>query len=309
MISHGRMGFVGVDTARSSIQRVFPLWAERLGLPSTQLRGFDIPIGSPDADYREVVRMIADDPDQAGALVTTHKVRLFEAAGNLFDEFDEFALACAEVSSISKRDGRLIGHAKDPITAGCALEAIVDDDYFARTGAEVLILGAGGSAIALSWYLAWRRDRPSRVTLAGRSLHSIRRARRVHSRGALPQSLFDYHLLDQADTKRDAARLVSTAPTCTVVVNATGLGKDRPGSPVSDAIVFPRHSVVWDFNYRGTLEFLRQARAQQAEQELTVSDGWIYFVHGWSQVIAEVFDVPMPPAQVDELSRLAGSVR
>ena len=53
--------------------------------------------------------------------------------------------------------------------------------------------------------------------------------------------------------------------------------------------------MVWEFNYRGPLEFLHQARAQQRERELHVEDGWRYFVHGWSQAVAEVFDIAMPP--------------
>ncbi|MCU1424501.1 MAG: shikimate dehydrogenase [Microbacteriaceae bacterium] len=108
-MSGGRMGFVGVDTAGSSIMRVFPLWADELGLPSRDLRGFDVPVDAPAQAYRDVVTAIRDDPAQAGALVTTHKMRVFDAANDLFDGFDSFALACREVSSISKEDGRLSG--------------------------------------------------------------------------------------------------------------------------------------------------------------------------------------------------------
>ena len=74
-----------------------------------------------------------------------------------------------------------------------------------------------------------------------------------------------------------------------MVINATGLGKDRPGSPLTDTARFPGKSVVWELNYRGELDFLKQARKQQLEQQLQVEDGWIYFIHGWTQVIAEVF--------------------
>ena len=42
---------------------------------------------------------------------------------------------------------------------------------------------------------------------------------------------------------------------------------------------------------------------------LHVEDGWRYFVHGWTQVVAEVFDVPMPPDTVDELGRIAARLR
>lgn len=309
MIARGRMGFIGVDTAHSSIQKVFPMWADRLGLPSRELRGIDIPLGAPDETYREVVAALRDDDDQAGALVTTHKVRVYDAAAPLFDELDGFARACGEISSISKRDGRLLGHAKDPLTAGLALDAIVPPTYFARSGAEVVCLGAGGSGIALSWHLAHRPDVPAKITLAAIRTPALDRARGVHARGGIDTARFRYHHLDPADPARDASRLVSTAGPGALIVNATGLGKDRPGSPLADDVVFPEHAIVWEFNYRGSLEFLHQARAQQHERNLTIADGWEYFIHGWTQVVAEVFDVPMPPETVEELAAIASAVR
>jgi hypothetical protein len=40
-----------------------------------------------------------------------------------------------------------------------------------------------------------------------------------------------------------------------------------------------------------------------------VADGWRYFIHGWTQVIAEVFDIPMPAATVEELAVIAERIR
>ncbi|MCU0509744.1 MAG: shikimate dehydrogenase, partial [Anaerolineae bacterium] len=62
-----------------------------------------------------------------------------------------------------------------------------------------------------------------------------------------------------------------------------------PGSPITDAGVFPLRGVAWEYNYRGDLVFLRQAQAQKESRNLTVEDGWVYFLHGWTQVIAQVF--------------------
>ena len=309
MIGHGRMGFVGVDTAHSSIQKVFPLWADHLGLPSRELRGFDIPLGAPDAVYRDVVERIRDDDGQAGALVTTHKMRIFEAAGDLFDDVDDFARACGEVSSIAKRSGRLAGAAKDPVTVGLALDDVVPSTYFADTRAELVCLGAGGSGVALSWHLAHRLDTPAKVTLVGRTRRSLDHARAIHERGGIDTSGFVYHALDERDPLGDATTLVSAAGEAAVIVNATGLGKDRPGSPLAGGVVFPLRARVWEFNYRGSLEFLHQARAQEQSRELTVVDGWVYFIHGWSQVVADVFDIPMPPSVVAELAEIAAQAR
>jgi shikimate 5-dehydrogenase len=92
-----------------------------------------------------------------------------------------------------------------------------------------------------------------------------------------------------------------------LVINATGLGKDAPGSPLMDAGVFPERAVVWDLNYRGDLVFLDQARRQQRERSLRIEDGWTYFIHGWTQVIAEVFDVAIPTSgpSFDRISEIA----
>jgi shikimate 5-dehydrogenase len=95
------------------------------------------------------------------------------------------------------------------------------------------------------------------------------------------------------------------------VINATGLGKDAPGSPFTDAVRFPRDSIAWDLNYRGNLVFLEQARAQQAQERLQIEDGWIYFIHGWTQVIAEVFhqEIPTQGPAFDALARIAAESR
>jgi shikimate 5-dehydrogenase len=92
-----------------------------------------------------------------------------------------------------------------------------------------------------------------------------------------------------------------------MVINATGLGKDGPGSPLTDAVRFPENGLIWEFNYRGDLVFLDQARAQETARHLTVHDGWVYFIHGWTRVIAEVFDIdiPMSGPAFDALSQIA----
>ena len=51
--------------------------------------------------------------------------------------------------------------------------------------------------------------------------------------------------------------------------------------------------------------------AQQKERNLLIEDGWIYFIHGWTRVIAEVFhiDIPVKGPEFAELSRIAATVR
>ena len=112
-------------------------------------------------------------------------------------------------------------------------------------------------------------------------------------------------------TPEMADTLASQLPPGSLIVNATGLGKDAPGSPLTHAAVFPEHSLIWDFNYRGNLVFLDQARAQQSARSLHIEDGWTYFIHGWTQVIADVFHktIPTHGPLFNELSRLAATAR
>jgi shikimate 5-dehydrogenase len=94
-----------------------------------------------------------------------------------------------------------------------------------------------------------------------------------------------------------------------VVINATGMGKDLPGSPITDAGLFPRSGVAWELNYRGALQFLDQALAQRAARHLTVEDGWVYFLHGWTQVIAQVLDIRLDEATFGRMAALAEPIR
>ncbi|MFV2082838.1 MAG: shikimate dehydrogenase, partial [bacterium] len=105
--------------------------------------------------------------------------------------------------------------------------------------------------------------------------------------------------------------LLAGLPPGSLVVNATGLGKDAPGSPLTDAAHFPERGFAWDFNYRGDLVFLDQAQAQSDGKSLTVEDGWVYFLHGWTRVIAEVFDIAIPTSgpTFETLSQVAAAAR
>lgn len=303
--------FIGVTTGSSSIQRVFPAWALELGIDA-RLQGIDLPLHARAEDYRRVVEFIRDDPLSRGALVTTHKIDLYEAAHDLFDERDRFALMMGEVSSVSKRDGELRAHAKDPVSSGLALEALLPEGHFARhPDATVVSMGAGGSTIAISWYLSQPdrgAERPARIVVTNRSQPRLDHldVTRADFDTTTPFSLV------HAPTPADNDAVVAAQPSGSLIINATGLGKDAPGSPLTDAVAFPDSAIVWDLNYRGDLVFLDQAHAAaQAGHALEIHDGWVYFLHGWTQVIGEVFDVSIPTegAAFDRLSDLAKEAR
>jgi shikimate dehydrogenase len=300
--------FIGVTTKKSSIMKVFPQWMKVIGREEVVIEGVDMQIHDTREAYRAVTAQIKYDPMLVGALVTTHKIDLCHAAGDLFDYFDPYAQITGEVSSISKLDGRLEGHAKDPITAGLSLEAIIGSGYFGRTGGEVLIFGAGGSSAATILYLMRKpdpADRPKKLTVVNRSpgrLESIRSM--VQSLGAdIP---IEY--VHNADPLVNDT-LMAALPNHSIVINATGMGKDTPGSPITNTGRFPLHGIAWEFNYRGELDFMHQALAQVETRSVKVEDGWLYFVHGWTQVVAQVLHFDLTPALFERLEAAAAAVR
>lgn len=300
--------FIGVTTGKSSINRVFPLWTRALGRSEVVLEGIDCKLNDEPEAYRRAVAQIKYDPLSLGALVTAHKINLLNAARDMFDYLDPYAQICGEVSSISKRDGRLEGHAKDPITAGLSLDAVIGTEYFARTGGHVLCFGAGGSAVAIALHLINKQspgDRPKRFVVVNRSQPRLDGLRQMVS---TQQTDIQFEYILNADPLRNDA-IMAEMPEGTIVINATGMGKDTPGSPITDAGLFPRRAVVWELNYRGELDFLHQARAQEQARELIIEDGWVYFVHGWTQVIAQVYHIEIDPPLFAHLNELANSIR
>ncbi len=300
--------FIGVTTGKSSIMKVFPLWMQVLGHPEVIIEGIDLKIHDTPAHYRQATAQIKYDPLSLGALVTTHKMDLYAATRDLFEYCDPYAQICAEVSSISKLEGRLEGHAKDPITSGLSLDAIIGKDYFARSGGDVLCFGAGGSAVATLLHLINKKDpgdRPRRFVVVNRS-----QGRLDHLRGmveALKTDIQVETICNQDPRVND--RIMAGLPERSLVINATGMGKDTPGSPITDEGQFPRHGIAWEFNYRGELDFLHQAEHQVETRSLRVEDGWLYFVHGWTQVIAQVLHVDLTPEVFSQLEKAAATVQ
>ena len=299
--------FIGVTTKQSSIMKVFPKWAEVLNLQA-DIQGIDLPLHAPVDEYREVAQFLKNDALSLGALVTTHKLDLFKASRDIFDFIDPLGEKLGEISCISKRDGKYRAHAKDPISSGLALETFVPSDFWTEHKGEVLLLGAGGSSLAMSLYFAQEKFRdnvPKRITIANRS------EPRLLSAEAALQGLNDkieFRFI-HSPAPCDNDRLVAELPPYSLIVNATGLGKDLPGSPTTDLVSYPRNSLVWEINYRGDLLFMRQAQAQMQTKNLHVEDGWDYFIHGWTQVIEEVFNIEIDFDTLGMLSAIAGEKR
>lgn len=300
--------FIGVTTGKSSIMKVFPRWMAALGRADVPIEGIDHKIHDQPESYRQTVAQIKYDPLSLGALVTTHKIDLLSAARDMFDELHESARLTGEVSSISKRGSELWGHAKDPLTSGLSMDAFLGQGYFGRTGGDFLCFGAGGSGKAMALHLIGKaapEDRPERFFVVNRSQG------RLDGMQAMVESLdtdIEFTYIQNSDPVRND-EIMATMRDGTIVVNATGMGKDTPGSPVTDAGTFPKDGIAWEINYRGELDFWHQAMAQQGSRGIFVEDGWLYFLHGWTQVIAEVLHVEISGPIFEELADIAEELR
>jgi shikimate dehydrogenase len=300
--------FIGVTTGQSSIMRVFPLWVQELGHPDAAIEGVDLKLHDEPERYRQAVAQIKYDPLSLGASVTTHKIDLLDAARDMFDYLDPYAQISGEVCCISKRGREMQGYAQDPITAGLSLDAVLGAGYFGRTGGEVLCFGAGGAATAIAIHLIKKpspADRPRRFVVVNRSPGRLAKLQRMVQ--DLDTDIPVETICNQDPLRND--EIMAGMSRGSVVINATGMGKDRPGSPVTDSGLFPVDGVVWDLNYRGALDFVHQALAQQASRNVTVEDGWRYFLHGWTAAIAEVLHLEIDEATFGRLAHIAAQAR
>ena len=286
----GTLIFLGVTTAQSAVHHIFDSWTSCLGV-ALRLRGEDVPLGAPPGRYRELVRAWRADADLQGVLVTSHKAALFDAGADLFDEIAADAARLREIGLVFRRGDRLVGDAGDAESNLQVARRLLGDSRSWRDGARgAVILGAGGAGVALASTLAYSPELGcQRIVIADVDITRVEAVRRLTSEwaAAVPISIELVH--DVADG------VVESAGKGGVIVNATGLGKDRPGSPVSLQVQFPRESIVWDFNYRFAPQqpalFLETAADQAVDRGLTIEDGWNYFVWGWLVVMSRVVGV------------------
>ena len=261
-----------------------PGWAAALGVDLT-FKGIDLPIGAPVAAYATVVDRIQKDPTILGMVVTTHKAALWSACESSFARVTALAAMLREVGGVSRASGVLTADAPDVRSVGRAAQRLLTDERWTTGARHALILGAGGAGLSLAYNLSDRLPEiaaervvltdvdPARVTTVRAIVAGWERA------GAVTVELATPGVND---------RLVSQAPPGSLMVNASGAGKDRPGSPLAPAVRLPRRSIYWDFNYRGELPLLAHARSQAALDDLLVVDGRDYLVCGWMEALCFV---------------------
>ena len=270
--------FIGVSTSGSLVHEVFPRWARILGIEATVV-GVDIPRGAPPEQFREVLSAIRGDRNCLGAVITSHKTAMYRDAKDEFESLDALATSCGEINSIRSDAAGLYGYARDPISVGRVVDEIWPD-----LDADLLCIGSGGTAIALARHLLERGQR-------GR----MRFLDRDPDQAAHFAAVVADERIEATAEHGPYDKMITTVRPGTLIVNATGAGKDRTGSPVTDAVSFPPESVFWDLNYRGDLRMLAAARAQASDRALRAHDGTSLFCHGWAAALTAVLALPEDP--------------
>jgi shikimate dehydrogenase len=302
--------FLGVSTAASAVHRYFPQWAGRFPEP-LRLIGIDLPVAASEREYEDLLDWMARHRQVRGMVITSHKIGVFRAGSARFAAADRLAGTLGETSAVRRApSGDLLAYATDPLSARAAAAEL----NLGTSGGQTVCFGAGGAALALVAALTLPG---TELTLGTRPAPDARGRALGADDASGPLSTGDIQVTDVQSGRlanlmhvaarlgvasrviphlqQDASgntRLLAGLLDAHLVVNATGLGKDSPGSPLTDEAVFPRHCIAWDMNYRGPLTFLRQARAQQHARGLQIADGWRFFLHGWANALARILDVP-----------------
>lgn len=276
-MSAARIYFLGVRTRGSASHKAFPAWMRAIGW-SASLVGVDMALNSSCAGYGEFLARMKEDEYCAGAQITSHKVGVFECLADQLDSLDPDARSLGEVGAVSVAAGALTGFSPDMLALADELTRLLAAEDSSTNAREVIILGGGGAGRAVALTSArfgtgivpkitiTECDAAIRADLEARLNTSLPSADRVR-----------LQVRDGADNDE----IVRNAPARSLLVNATGRGKDIEGSPVSEGTIFPVESIAWDLNYRGDLRFLHQARAQHRSNGVQVLDGWDYFLRNW----------------------------
>jgi shikimate 5-dehydrogenase len=301
--------FIGIDTSGSLVHPVFDRWADVLGRPWT-LRGVDLRADSPPEAYFRLIEVMRDNPAVHGAVVTAHKLRLYRACESALTRRDRLVDLTHEINTLTTVDGAVTGDARDAVSLTHVLPTVLRRGTGGRfDDLNVLCLGAGGAATALLLALHLdtttgrpRGDLSAHTTFTDIDPDALDALRGVAQRAGIdPARLAYVHVRDRTDN--DA--LVASRRRPTLMINATGLGKDTPGSPITGDAPMRPDMVAWDFNYRGDLTFLQQARAAGA----VAVDGWDYFVAGWAGGLTAIAGIPFTSDLLTQLSRAAAEHR
>jgi shikimate dehydrogenase len=196
-------------------------------------------------------------PQNLGANIT---VPYKEAVIGLLDHIDNFAELVGAVNTVVNRDGRLAGFNTD---AAGFLKALHEDASFEPENKEVLILGAGGAARAVSFALL--QEKVNTLIIANRSL-----AKAEILAGALAKQVANSKMKTEiVAVALPSANLTKVVVHCQLIVNCTTVGmKHSSGerkSPLASRLI-PKDALVYDLVYNPSkTPLLKMAKAAGAK--------------------------------------------
>ena len=196
-------------------------------------------------------------PQNLGANIT---VPYKEAVIRLLDRIDDFAGLVGAVNTVVNRDGRLVGFNTD---AAGFLKALREDASFEPENKEVLILGAGGAARAVSFALL--QEKVNTLIIANRSL-----AKAESLAGDLAKQVANSKMKTEiAAVALPSANLTKVVVHCQLIVNCTTVGmKHSSGerkSPLASRLI-PKDALVYDLVYNPSkTPLLKMAKAAGAK--------------------------------------------
>lgn len=301
------MMFLGVSTSSSRVQKLFHDWSRCLK-SQLLLVSRDLPLGSERAEYRHFVdEMRSKNPPINGALITSHKAALYDAAYDLFDQVDTTAQRLEEVGMIYWKNNMMIAGANDALsTRRVTQRMLLKAQNWMNGCRRAIILGGGGAGVALANTLV-TDDRLGCVEVIVTEIDQAR----IEKLSTMFEAWNSPIPLRVLPSSSGIDELISASGPGSLIANATGLGKDREGNPVSANVKFPKQSFIWEFNYRFCVQaeptFMEIALSQSREYELTIEDGTDYFIWGWLCVMANILSL-QPTEYYNCFSRVAKRV-
>jgi shikimate dehydrogenase len=274
--------FVGVTTKKSAINNFFPLWIKFLDADCT-LVGIDIALDASLSQYDGFLEQFLSD-QWIGALITTHKSKIFHKLdSNGYANLTDRAKLLEEASVIYKNaNSEIFGDATDPDAILPILSRLLSDERWLSGCLQILIMGGGGAGLALFYTIVSSGIIVKKIVIT--ESDPLRRQFLIKKVDEIVRK-FKSEILTEITDSQNSDKTITELGSGALIVNATGMGKDLPGSPIRNPDNIFNNSIIWEFNYRGELKFLNDCVKIRDHKNLLIEDGWYYFIHGWANVL------------------------
>lgn len=308
--------FIGVTSKHSLIVKILPDWAKSIDI-KLNLINIDLPLLSDASEYHKAVCQIKNDKNAIGSVVISHKLQVYKHALELFEKVDAVSNLTKEIGTIVRRDSGLTGMAlPDCMSTTLSLQGMLDKDYWPSSQSDVVCFGAGGVARSIFLSLLYdfqldqnlkheKKYKPRKLYLVDIKEDHLSSAKQLFK--SFDKECDIQYLCHTRALEND--QLINLLPAGSLIINATGMGEDIPGSPLSDEVTYPAKSIIWDLNYRGERTFLKQAKAQESDCRLFIHDGWQCFIYGWTQALQLSLQTTFSQTKFNELAQIAEHYR